>query len=208
MRTIINKIFFGAIFIFLSWKGLDGLTINVLYNSETSIDILQLEQSHELSSRNLKVLNGLIGEDFVYYESDQYSPVDIVYPLMSYEQHEKLNKLEPISIRVLVRINNQRRNCLRDGNCIPIDSTSVKGIVKVGLENLRSSDFETLESDLVKLSENVILIEPNEEPIVWYWNLAMFLGGTVFGFAILKSFFRRASSLKEYWKKITEKDES
>jgi hypothetical protein len=208
MRTIINKIFFGAIFIFLSWKGLDGLTINVLYNSETSIDILQLEQSQELSSRNLEILNGLIGEDFVYYESDQYSPVDIVYPLMSYEQHEKLNKLEPILVRVLVRINNQSRNCLRDGNCIPIDSTSVKGIVKIGLENLRSSDFETLESDLLKLSENVILIEPNKEPIVWYWNLVMFLGGTVFGFAILKSFFRRASSLQEYWKKITEKDES
>jgi hypothetical protein len=187
---------------------LDGLTINVLYNSETSIDILQLEQSQELSSRNLEILNGLIGEDFVYYESDQYSPVDIVYPLMSYEQHEKLNKLEPILVRVLVRINNQSRNCLRDGNCIPIDSTSVKGIVKIGLENLRSSDFETLESDLLKLSENVILIEPNKEPIVWYWNLVMFLGGTVFGFAILKSFFRRASSLQEYWKKITEKDES
>lgn len=206
MRTILNKLFFGAIFIFLSWKGFDGLIINIFYSSESTFDIVQLEKSMSIDSRNLEILNGLAGEDFVYYQADYYSPVDIIYPLISHEQAERLSLSEPISIRVLVKINNQNRSCIQSGSCIPRDSTAISGIVKTGLENLRSGDFEILESDLVKLHDDVILIEPDEEPVIWYWNLVMFLVGTIFGITILKSFFRRASGFAEYWEKITEKE--
>ncbi len=207
MRTILNKIFFGAIFIFLSWKGLDGLLINLFHSSDTSLDILQLERSKKNNYRNVEIHNGIAGQTFVYYQSDSYSPVDIIYPLISHEQSLKLNQLKPISVRVLVRISNLNRNCVKNNTCIPIDSTAVNGIVKMGLENLSSNDIAVLESNLVKLDKNVILIESGERPIIWYWNLAMFIGGTIFGFAILKSFFRQASSLEEYWEKITEKAE-
>lgn len=209
MRTILNKIIFGGLFIFLSWKGLDGLIINIFYNSTDTIDITQLEKSDNIDVRNIEIINGIsYKEDFIYYESNQFSPIDIIYPILSHDQTEKYYNSEPINIKVLVRLNNQKRTCLTNGNCIPSDSTSLKGLVKVGLENLRDADFETLESDLVKLDDNFILLEPNEEPIIWYWNLIMFLVGTVFGFAILKSFFKRASSIDEYWKIITEKNES
>jgi len=208
MRTIINKLFFGAIFIFISWKGFDGLIVNIFYSSETTIDILELEKSTTIDSRNLEILNGLSGEEFIYYEADYYSPVDIIYPLISQEQAERLSQFQPISIRVLVKINNQSRGCIRNSNCIPKDSTTIRGIVKTGLENLRSGDFDTFESDLVKLHDDVILIEPGEEIIPWFWNLLMFLIGTIFGFTILKSFFRRASSFAEYWEKVTEKEET
>lgn len=109
---------------------------------------------------------------------------------------------------MLVRLNNQNRDCLTDGNCIPNDSTLVKGLVKVGLENLTNSKFGGLESEFIKLDNNVILLEPNEEPIALHWNLVMFIVGTLFGFAILKSFIVRASTIEDYWKKITEKEES
>ncbi len=167
MRTILNKLFFGAIFIFLSWKGFDGLIINIFYSSESTFDIVQLEKSTAVDSRNLEILNGLSGKDFVYYQADYYSPVDIIYPLISHEQAMRLSQSEPISIRVLVKINNQNRSCIQSGSCIPRDSTTVSGIVKTGLENLRSGDFEILESDLVKIHDDVIIIEPGEEPVVW-----------------------------------------
>ncbi len=172
-------------------------------------DIFQLEQSEDVKSRNLEILNGIsLKEGVIYYDTNQNSLVDIVYPLLSSEQEEKYYNSEPINIKVLVRINNQHRHCLSNGKCIPSDSTSVNGLVKVGLENIKSGDFEFLESELVTLDENIILLEPDEEPIIWYWNLVMFIGGTLFGFVILKSFFRRASSVGEYWKKVTEKEES
>ncbi len=208
MKTIANKIFFGIVFIFLSWKGLDGLIINVLYNSKTTIDILDLEKKEEVSHRNLEILNGKVGDGLLYYESNSYSNVDLLYPLISQQQAERFNQLEPISIKVLVRLNDQPRTCLSNGKCIAADSTIIRGIVKVGLENLQYTDYQILESDLITIDEDVILIETNEETISWYWNLAMFLGGTVFAFAILKSFFRRASSIEEYWNKITEVDET
>lgn len=209
MRTVLNKIIFGCVFIFLSWKGFDGLIINIFYNSMETYDIFQLEQSEDVKSRNLEILNGIsLKEGVIYYDTNQNSLVDIVYPLLSSEQEEKYYNSEPINIKVLVRINNQHRHCLSNGKCIPSDSTSVNGLVKVGLENIKSGDFEFLESELVTLDENIILLEPDEEPIIWYWNLVMFIGGTLFGFVILKSFFRRASSVGEYWKKVTEKEES
>lgn len=209
MNTILNKVIFGCFFIFLSWKGFDGLIINVFYNTTETFDIRQLEQTDKIDARNIEVVNGMsYKEDFIYYQSDRSSRVDIVYPVLSYEQAKKYYNSEPINIKVLVRLNNQPRSCLETGICIPGDSTSVSGLVKVELENLRSSDFKTLESELVKLDENVILLEPNEEPITWYWNLAMFVVGMVFGFTILKSFFRRAASFEEYWNKVTEKEES
>ncbi|MBU2913541.1 hypothetical protein [Reichenbachiella agariperforans] len=209
MRTIINKIIFGCLFIFLSWKGFDGLIINFFHSSTDTYDIIQIEQSDNLSSRNIEILNGIaFKDDFIYFESNQYSSVDIVYPLMSSEQEEKYYNSEPINIKVLIRLNNQDRNCLSNGNCIPNDSTTVNGLVKTGLDNLRSGDFESIESELVKFDEDIILLEPNDGPIVWYWNLMMFIGGTLFGFVILKSFFRRASNFEEYWKMVTEKEES
>lgn len=61
---------------------------------------------------------------------------------------------------------------------------------------------------LISSPEEYSELEGKEDAIEWYWNLLMFLGGTVFGFTILKSFFRKASSLEEYWKKITEKNEN
>jgi len=208
MRTVINKIFFGVIFIFLSWKGSDGLIINLKYQSVSDIDIEALEEDEQFESRNLNVLNGIRMDDFIYYSSGMNSPIDIVYPLISAKQKAVLDSGDLITIKVFVRLTDQQWNCLDNQYCIPEDSSSIRGLVKTGLENIRSSDFSQFETAQVGIDESAILVQPGAEPISWQWNLAMFLGGTIFGFTILKSFFRRASSLKEYWAKITEKEES
>lgn len=203
MGTILNKVFFGGLFIFLSWKGLDGLLINIFYHTTESYDILELEQSENIDARNIEIINGIVFRDnFIYYESNELVTVDMVFPLLSNEQIQNYNNSEPITIKVLFRLFEQSRNCLTTGICLPEDSVALKGLVKIGLENLNRDDFEALESDLLKLDKNVILVEPEDEPIVWYWNLAIFVVGTVFGFTILKSFFRRATSLRDYWRRM------
>jgi hypothetical protein len=208
MKTIFNKIIFGGLFIFLSWKGFDGLVINIFHSNTKTFDISQIEQLNTVNERNIDIINGIsYKEDFIYFQENQFSTVDIIYPLLSSKQAEKHYKDEPINVKVLVRLNNQTRDCLTSGNCLPPDSTSVNGLVKSGLENLSEDDFKALETDLLKLDKNVILLVPNEKPIVWYWNLAMFVVGTIFGIAILKSFFRRANSIEEYWTMVTEKNQ-
>lgn len=183
-----------------------GLMINVLYSSVDTYEILELEESDRINSRNMEVLNAIpFKEDFIYYESDIYSLVDIVYALLSKEQTEKYANDEPIKIKVLVKIYDQNINCVISRNCIP-DNASIKGLVQVGLDNLKNGDFEKFESDLITLDDNVILLDPDEKPIDWYWNLVMLIVGTAFGITILKSFFRRAPSFSEYWNKITEKE--
>ncbi|MEQ9266354.1 MAG: hypothetical protein RLN81_14085 [Balneolaceae bacterium] len=207
MGTILNKIVFGTLFLLLSWNGFDGLIINILHNSVSTVDIRELEENQDYDARYLEILNGITTNGLIYYETDYYSSIDVVYPLISIQQKHNLQNGDSISIRVLVRINGQSRDCLTDFECLPTDSISVKGIVKKGIENISLNNSQSFETELVSISKNVILIVPNEEPIIWYWNLAMFLGGGIFGFAILKSFFRKASSTKDYWEKITEKEE-
>lgn len=100
MGTVINKIVFGVIFMFILWKGLDGLIINIFYSSTDYYDILQLEQSNKIESRNLEIANGIVyKKDFFYYEKDQFSPVDVVYPLLSSQQLEKYYNFAPKSKR-------------------------------------------------------------------------------------------------------------
>lgn len=208
MKTIINKFFFGILFLFLAWKGLDGLIINVFHSTTKTYDILQFETSNEAPTRNIEILNGIpYRKELMYLEADAYSPIDIIYPLVSSEQLAKAQKNEPITIKVLIQLNEQDPDCIIDKSCLPEDSTAVKGLVKVELENLHREDFNYFESDLISLDDQVILLQPNEVPIAWYWNLIMFGAGILFGVTILKSFFRRASSLKEYWQKITEQEE-
>lgn len=207
MKTIIHKLIFGVLFTFVSWKGLDGLMINQFSGTLLEIDIEELEKGRDESKRYLKVLNGIAGENYLFYEAGSYSSVDIVYPVFSNKQAEKYKNGEPVTIKLLVRLIDQSRSSLNRGDFYHEDSSSLIGLTKAGLENLQKQDFYKLETDLIKLDENVILLEPGSKPINFWLNFTMFLVGTVFSFTILKSFFRRASSFKEYWEKVTEKNE-
>jgi hypothetical protein len=210
MKTILNKLFFGCVFIFLCWKGLDGLILNIFHQSTKTYDIEEFENLDKVDARNIEILNGVACiQELMYYEENSYSSyIDVVYPLISQKQMKRYLNSDVIEIKALIRINNQSRDCLSTQNCIPNDSTIIKGLVKVELESLGITGFKELSSELVRIDKNVILIEPNTEPITWYWNLIMFVVGLVFGFTILKSFFQKASTLKEYWDKITEKEET
>lgn len=206
MKTLLNKFLFGALFIFLSWKGLDGLILNAIHSDTTTIDVWELEKHPLFESRNVKITNGCAGSA-LYLQADYAGPIDILYPLLSAAQVINLSKGKPIRVKVLVRLKNRPSQCVGDRSCLPKDSTPVKGLVKVGFENLNTDDFKAFESDLVQVDKDALLVDPEEETIVWYWNLAMFLIGTVLAFVIVKSFFRKASSMGDYFKKIMEEEE-
>lgn len=206
MFTIISKFFYAAVFIFLSWKGLDGLFINMFHSEKVTSDIAEIEVNPQFMARNLEILNGLAIPDGFFHGPYDYNKIDLVHPLVSYQQYQKYQKSEPITIKVLLRLNEQDHDCIFSQDCYWKDSVAFHGMVQVGLENLGDYSSQGFDSDLLKIDEKVLILERYTEPISWYWNLLMFLVGTVFGFTILKSFFRRASSFKEYWEKVTEKE--
>lgn len=208
MKTVLNKVIFSLFFLYASWKGLDGLFINYYSSSLHELDIESLEKKGCDNNRYLKINNGVTAGTFIYLEENNYSNIDVYYPIISHKQAELLRLGRPITAHLIVQINNLNRNCIKDETCYLIDSTSVTGITKEGFDDLRRDDFKSMETDLLTIDKNAILIEPDIKPIALHWNLLMFIGGTIFAFTLLKSFFRKASGLREYWVKITEKDES
>lgn len=208
MRTVLSKAIFGVLFLMLAWKGVDGLIINFFYSKTETFDIHELEKMKTLETKNLVLKNGVsYNDDFIYHESENFGFVEIIYPLVSQKQKEKYLNFEPITVKLLVKIDHVDKNCLKSRDCFPKDASTVSGLAKSGLENLDASELKPLETSLVKIDENAIILELGDKPVTWYWNLLMFIIGAFFGIIILKSFFRKASSIKEYWQKITEKEE-
>jgi hypothetical protein len=204
MKTIINKIVFGALFCFVSWKGLDGLFVNYYSRSLFDIDIEKLDQSDGDRHRYFKVNNGIAYGTYIYYEENLYSPVDIVYPVISAKEVEDLQNGRNVEAKLLVRRNKLNRDCLKYGSCFYGDSISVMGLSRIGLESLSDNDYMMLEDEHLKIAPNAILLEAGAGPVAIHWNLLMFIGGTVFAFTILKSFFQKAYSIQEYWMKVSE----
>ncbi|MBK0402610.1 hypothetical protein I5M27_06410 [Adhaeribacter sp. BT258] len=205
MRTIANKFIFGFLFLFLSWKGLDGLLINYHSQQQYEVNILELEKTGTQHKRFLKINNGIAADPMIYFEENPGSPIDVVYPIISANQMMDARLGKPVEARVLVKIKNMSRECLEDGNCFLPDSTSISGITENDLLNFTKDQYQLLEEDGLKIAKDAILVEANTKPIPLAWNLLMFIGGSSFAFAILKSFFRKADNLEDYWEKVTEK---
>lgn len=208
MRTIINKIVFGILFCYVSWKGLDGLFINYYSQSLYEIDINDVGTETINDHRYLKIKNGIAYPTYAYYEENPYSEVDVLYPLVSAKQLESLREGKKIEAKLFIKRNNVARSALDNKAYFYPDSIPIIGLTQTGLDNLRSGDLEVLQDENLNLPNNPIIIESGSQPIGLPWNLLMFIGGTVFGFTILKSFFRKADSVKDYFYKIAEKNAS
>ncbi|WP_200974973.1 hypothetical protein [Echinicola sp. 20G] len=207
MQTVLYKFIFGGLFIFVAWKGIDGILINIYHGELTRYDIGEFEEVEIHSERNLEISNGIpLKGNSIFYQPDRGGDIDVIYPIISSAQYDKLVQKKPINIKVFVRLDKQSPYCAEDGGCIPDAGEPIRGLVKSGFENLDFEDFKMIESELINIDKNCILIKLNEKPLIWYWNFLMLLVGMIFSITILKSFFKKASNLKEYWEKITEKD--
>ncbi len=208
MKTILNKLIFGVIFIYVGWKGLDGLFINLYSGPLLTIDIAKLNNIDASKNRHLCVLNGLKvnQNNLIYYQRNPYTPIDVLYPVISHQQKQSLLDSKPITIKLLVKLSNQSYQCVENNSCTLTDSTILTGLTEVGIKKLNNSELSLLENNLLKIDENVIILEQGASPINIWWNLAMFIAGTIFACTIWKSFVRKANTLNEYWTKITEQD--
>jgi hypothetical protein len=110
-----------------------------------------------------------------------------------------------VEARILVMVKNMSNECKENGICFLPDSTTVSGFTQNDLLDFNKEQYQMLEAEGIKIAKDVVLLEANSEPIAMEWNLVMLMGGSIFAFAILNSFFRKATSLEDYWEKVTEK---
>ena len=193
------------VFALLIWKGFDGLLINFHSDKIYEADIRKIETSGTQGNRFLKIRNGIALGSFIYSHENSGSAIEVIYPIISADQLTKAKEGKPAEAKVLVKITGMSAECLEDGMCFLPDSTVLTGLTESELLYLGAEQKQQLQTEGVKVSPNAVLLLPNTQPITLQWNLLMLLGGSIFAFAILKSFFRKASSLEDYWEKVTEK---
>ncbi|SDK43986.1 hypothetical protein SAMN05421823_102737 [Catalinimonas alkaloidigena] len=205
MRTIFNKLLFGALFFFVSWKGLDGLKINYYARTPYEADIAALETEGAHDPRYVTIHNAIAAGPYLTSADERSLTTDITYPVISQAQQDRLLAGQPVTAHLLVQLPKRPRNCENYNTCLLPDSTLLSGVTKAGLEKLSADNLHLLESDLLTIAPEALLLEPYTTPVALYWNLLMFLGSGLFAFTLLKSFFRRATSVSEYFEKISEK---
>lgn len=210
MNAIVNKVFFMIVFGAISWLGLDGLLVNYYSRSFKTLDIIEIEKEGILAERFVEITNGIATGDFAF--SDGIVGGNVLYPLISAAARQQMQiNQEPVEVKVLVLRKYVDSGCIYNNTCASSNGAAIMGVVSRGLGKVDKEIGLLFEEDIeegtIKLAPDVIVLE-ERELISWYWNLLMFIGGTFLSFKILKSFFRKASSLEDWFYKVAEVDEA
>jgi hypothetical protein len=78
MRTLAHKFIFGLFFLFLIWKGFDGLLINFHSGKLFEADIREIEIFGTKENRFLKIKNGIAVGTYIYGEASSGSGLDVI----------------------------------------------------------------------------------------------------------------------------------
>ncbi|MEM9837480.1 MAG: hypothetical protein AAF828_13315, partial [Bacteroidota bacterium] len=72
------------------------------------------------------------------------------------------------------------QDCVKNGDCMPKDLV-IQGLITDPTD--KKNPLGQWAEQRIELSEEVIYLQLWKEPLAWYWNLLMFMGGL--GIAIL-----------------------
>ena len=209
MGTIANKVLFMIVFGVVSWIGMRGLLVNYYASSLKTFDIHELEKEGIGSERFLEVTNGIATNDFAFLEG--LLGVNVLYPLISAEaKQQMLQSEQPVEVKVLVLRTDVDSGCVYNNSCSRPGGVAIKGVVSLGAKKAAEEmGFykAAFEGGSIKLAPDVIVLEEHD-PISWYWNLLMFVGGTFLSLNILRSFFQKADGVEDWFYKVAEMDDS
>lgn len=130
---------------------------------------------------------------FVYqpseYESD---PPILLYPVLSAEEWKKRDMGQSVRPVMLAWTADFHLPCVEEGNCVEPGQQSLRGVVRE-LPEGNLAAIQKLEAKGYEIGSNVKVINHDQAPLAWYWNLAMML--IPLGLAIgMEAYFNRKKS--------------
>lgn len=153
--------------------------------------ISQFFGTHRL--RNLDInqaaVEGLGDADFVRLENLTVSPeyqigdalhsTDkdiVVFPLVAPDQMKSDNQDEQVVVHFMGWSNVFDNNCHDRQDCYELSASFAQGLVRPPNPRKTPTDSSWAEMGY-DLAEDVRYLQINREPMAWYWNLLLFLGG-------------------------------
>lgn len=112
-------------------------------------------------------------------ESDK--PI-LIYPLLSEEQLRAMEEGDQVEPRFVAWTKNFSMACDEDNVCAPKIGVTATGVVREMRKQKNKAHM--LSEKKYRLPANVDYIEVGRQPIAWYWNLLMVVGGLGVAFYI------------------------
>ena len=125
-------------------------------------------------------------------ESDKFT---LIYPLLSEAQLKALEQGEQVQPRIIGWKKVTSIECDEDHSCAPKMAVKAEGIIRQMRKQKNKAHM--LAADRYQLPDNVDYMEMDREPLAWYWNMLMLIGGLGFTFFIeVRANKKRSNKLK------------
>ncbi len=140
-----------------------------------AFEMEQIVQHGIGDSDYIEIPDAWLSGEFVHQTSEyENDPPILLYPLLSAEDWQKQQRGEPVSPSLLAWTADFHSPCVEENNCIEPGQQAVRGVVRElpdgnqgALQKLREKGYE--------ISPSVKVINHNQAPLAWYWNLSMML---------------------------------
>lgn len=135
-----------------------------------------------------------VGDALVNSSREGWLDANYVYrPLLSPEQDKAWQAGEMVTAELIGWYNVDTTSCVNRAWCQPPPSAAVSGLVSLPPANKHPKGDWAAER--ITLSPEVVYLKLGDEPLPWYWNLVMLLGGL--GLAVIPEARRHRRRLDE-----------
>lgn len=138
-------------------------------------------------SLNTVVDNGLGDADFIEFSDATLEKTHIVgkalrdsdedyhlHPILTSEQAAAYQRGENVTVNVVGWYKLPYTDCVNNGDCMPKDAI-ITGLVTIPTD--KKNPIADWKQHNLQLAPDVYYLQLWKEPMAWYWNLLMFLGG-------------------------------
>lgn len=189
MGTIIRAIIalvFGGVLLYLAY---DDLTVYFNHSELQSFTIENVEANGIGEARYIEVADGSPIGAYVY-ETKNGVPTKLYYPLLSPSSIDSYleDDSQPLIAKVVVSTARFESACVEQENCADPGLRTVKGVVQVGLNSIDQETRNLFADSDFALDENVIYMDADKEPQI-FWGLLKLGGGLAFLLYAIGPFF-------------------
>jgi len=98
-----------------------------------------------------------------------------LHAILSPQQAKKMAEGQMVEVKLVGWYKIPYADCVKNSDCQPGPNPQIQGLITAPTE--RKNPVEQWSSKNIKLAEDPIYLQLWKEPMAWYWNLLMFLGG-------------------------------
>lgn len=180
------------------WVRLTAMLIGVVFLITGCNSLIsQFFGTHKLRTYSIEesIASGIGDSDFIevsgVWQTGDYIVVPprnesdkpiLIYPLLSKEQLNAMEAGEQVEPRFIAWTKDFSMACDEEKVCAPKIGTTAMGVVREMRKQKNKAHM--LAENKYRLPSNVDYIEVGREPIAWYWNLLMVVGGLGLAFYI------------------------